>query len=443
MERIKSKQNTRSTLHGVMQASMRANAPVDMQTGGQASIQAGGGQSSMRANAPVNTRANKQTGIQARIHAGMQALSKMCAETLWPSRCVGCDVPGSLLCESCNKKLERINLELACPRCGAPWGHNICTECPNPGSVDRHEHPIKLPFCFAGARAACSFEGIAEKLIRSYKDHDERRCDKIIAAEIARTVCADASLENNHGEHHTGKHSNHGEHHNGEHHTSLENQQQKATENISENFTYAKENFDYIIPIPASKQAIKKRGFDHMACIAKCLEDLLDIEVLEILEPKKSADQRLLNAEERQKNKKGSFGIKPEYVCSKKAYALRAQTLKANMKKNAENKDGAFRGAISTSVNECANISQGANKSTNAGAKIPQNASENKGIAEGLKGVWCSPKKVKQVNYFLKGKRILLIDDVFTTGATLNAASEVLLENGAESVHVAVFARVW
>ena len=326
------------------------------------------------------------------LQSAMQALSDNFAETLWPSRCVGCDVPGSLLCKTCDEKLERINLNLACPRCGAPWGHTVCTECPNPGSVDRHELPIKLPFCFEGARAACSFEGIAEKLIRSYKDHDERRCTKIIAREIARAV-------------------------------------------------YTNVQFDHIIAIPASKQAIKKRGFDHMACIAKELGVLLDIDVLEILESKKSADQRLLNAEERQKNKKGSFGIRQEYVCSKKAYALRAQTLKTSMAKNADIKDGVSKLARCSSTG-CSPILAG-RSSTGCSPSFPSGCSPKSAEDTPKSPTGCSPKSKTKVNYFLKGKRILLIDDVFTTGATLNAASETLLENGAESVHVAVFARVW
>lgn len=40
------------------------------------------------------------------------------------------------------------------------------------------------------------------------------------------------------------------------------------------------------------------------------------------------------------------------------------------------------------------------------------------------------------------GKTILLIDDVFTTGATCNEAATVLLKNGAKSVDALVFARV-
>ncbi|HYF02411.1 MAG TPA: ComF family protein [Patescibacteria group bacterium] len=37
-------------------------------------------------------------------------------------------------------------------------------------------------------------------------------------------------------------------------------------------------------------------------------------------------------------------------------------------------------------------------------------------------------------------KKILLIDDIFTTGATLNACASVLLENGAREIHTAVLA---
>jgi competence protein ComFC len=41
----------------------------------------------------------------------------------------------------------------------------------------------------------------------------------------------------------------------------------------------------------------------------------------------------------------------------------------------------------------------------------------------------------------IKGKRILLIDDIYTTGATLHAASEVLIQAGASSVKGVTAAR--
>jgi ComF family protein len=43
---------------------------------------------------------------------------------------------------------------------------------------------------------------------------------------------------------------------------------------------------------------------------------------------------------------------------------------------------------------------------------------------------------------WLKGKRVLLVDDVLTTGATANAASRALLRAGASAVDVLAFARV-
>ena len=42
----------------------------------------------------------------------------------------------------------------------------------------------------------------------------------------------------------------------------------------------------------------------------------------------------------------------------------------------------------------------------------------------------------------VKGRRIVLVDDVLTSGATANAAARALLRAGAAQVDVVVFARV-
>jgi ComF family protein len=58
---------------------------------------------------------------------------------------------------------------------------------------------------------------------------------------------------------------------------------------------------------------------------------------------------------------------------------------------------------------------------------------------ENLQGAFRVPPEAKAR---LKGKRVLLIDDVLTTGSTANAASRTLLRAGAASVDILAFARV-
>ena len=59
--------------------------------------------------------------------------------------------------------------------------------------------------------------------------------------------------------------------------------------------------------------------------------------------------------------------------------------------------------------------------------------------ARNVSGAFIVPQEMK-IN--LKGKRVLLIDDVYTTGATAKAATRALKRGGASQINVLVFAKV-
>lgn len=70
---------------------------------------------------------------------------------------------------------------------------------------------------------------------------------------------------------------------------------------------------------------------------------------------------------------------------------------------------------------------------------IPQVGLPAKARKDNVKGAFVVPEDKKPD---VLGQRILLVDDVYTTGATVNAASRALLSAGAEEVFVVTFARV-
>lgn len=67
----------------------------------------------------------------------------------------------------------------------------------------------------------------------------------------------------------------------------------------------------------------------------------------------------------------------------------------------------------------------------------PQHSSIDERIIN-VRGAFSVRKKRMEL---IKGHRILLVDDVFTTGATVNECSKTLLESGASSVNVITIAR--
>ena len=59
--------------------------------------------------------------------------------------------------------------------------------------------------------------------------------------------------------------------------------------------------------------------------------------------------------------------------------------------------------------------------------------------ADNVQGAFCIKANDRQ---HLAGRRVLLVDDVLTSGATANAAARILLRAGAAQRDVLVFARV-
>ncbi len=249
-----------------------------------------------------------------------RTLGDTLAELIWPTRCCSCNAIGPLLCDDCRAALPLIDPDTACPTCGAPYGQLVCSACCDPHPERKmSESERRLfdqglytpqPFPFTQARCCASYEGVARDLITTYKDADEVRLDTIIAELFVGTIGDWADWA------------------------------------------------DALVAIPTTPEALRKRGYDHMDRLARLIAQACDLPLVAALASHKALDQRLLSAEERQRN-----------------------------------------------------------------------------LADSL----TSTKTADE----LVGARVLLIDDVMTTGATLAMATNRLLSSGVFEVKVAAFARVW
>ena len=221
------------------------------------------------------------------------------AELIFPTRCAGCELPGALLCDACRARLPLIAPASACPRCGAPYGELVCTECWN------------REWSFEAALALGEFEAPLARAVVLHKDASEQRLGEVLGMLLAEAV-------------------------------------QARWPAWAQTVTF----------VPATRQALQRRGFDHGRGIASALAAGLGVPVVEALVRREARDQRALGRKDRALNASGSFAARPDV------------------------------------------------------AEAPP-------------------------------PRVLLCDDVFTTGATLDAAAAVLLGAGAEEVRCATVARAW
>lgn len=182
------------------------------------------------------------------------------AETLWPTRCAVCDVPGAVLCASCKARLPYLDWWRACPRCGAPLGRAQCTECNATvlAPLGRTRPP------FASCASSVAFDDTGARIVRAYKDQGERRLAAEMAGLMARVI-----------------------------HPAWRAEQ------------------PVLVGVPATARAVRRRGFDHVELLARELSAATGMPLAQPLARPRSADQRGLDRTERAANMEKAFSVLP------------------------------------------------------------------------------------------------------------------------------------
>lgn len=195
----------------------------------------------------------------------LSVLKTKTLELLWPTRCVLCDEPGSLLCGHCRSHLPWIDQQYACPNCGAPFGALSCTEC---GAPKGEPWEVQSTIC------AMPLEGLGRSLAILNKDKGERRLAPVIAAIMA-TALDEAS----------------------------------GWPDAQGSPRFDQPAIDAVCFVPATQAAYQRRGFDHMEPVARSLSKLLSLPFADILARPYGKDQRSLTKEERLLNTQASVQV--------------------------------------------------------------------------------------------------------------------------------------
>ncbi len=172
------------------------------------------------------------------------------AELIAPTRCAGCELPGSVLCEACTTSLPRVNPVRACPRCAAPYGALVCTECWD--TVYAFESAI----CLGELRAQLA------RAVVLHKDAGERRLGATLGGLLGVEVREAWGAWG-----------------------------------------------DAVCWIPPTHAAIVRRGFDHGRSIAEPVARALALAAEGLLVRPHARDQRALGRSARKTSARGSFSV--------------------------------------------------------------------------------------------------------------------------------------
>lgn len=180
-------------------------------------------------------------------------------ELLYPTRCVGCEMPGELLCDECRASLPWIEQRLACPVCGAAFGKLTCSGCEGDWET-------------RAVVSALGFTGAAPRMATCLKDYHELRLAPVNAAAIL---------------------------------TALEEASAWPARDGKPRFDASA--IDAVCFVPATAEAYARRGYDHMELTARELAGMLGLPLADVLVRRKASDQRGLGREGRAANLAGTM----------------------------------------------------------------------------------------------------------------------------------------
>jgi len=125
---------------------------------------------------PAATPAPPTAAAPARF---LRAARDAVAELVAPTRCGGCDRQGELFCARCRAELAALyDPAHACPRCGAPHGALVCTEC------------VQATFTFTQALVLGVLDGALARAIVIMKDGGEQRLATELGILLAQRVAS-------------------------------------------------------------------------------------------------------------------------------------------------------------------------------------------------------------------------------------------------------------
>ena len=179
------------------------------------------------------------------------ALKEALLELIAPTRCAGCERPGSVLCASCVAWIVRYRDTHPCPRCGAPYGELVCTECQG------------VDFAFDRVWCLGELDGPLARAVVIYKDAFEIRLGAELGDMLAQRCLG-----------------------------------QMASEGVT---------FDLVTWIPPTKHALRRRGYDHAGILAQRVNRCLGVDGVQMLARRPMRDLRHLSREQRSREVKDTY----------------------------------------------------------------------------------------------------------------------------------------